>query len=108
MSQGHTVLSANNLSAEPRLAYPTMVNIVSERSSCVICGIRSTSTLNCLQTKTFAVRAQFTHYSNSIRDILFLFHMPGVGLLVVAKVLKRSVIRHSENALNISKSHLSK
>lgn len=65
MSQGHTVLSANNLSAEPRLAYPTMVNIVSERSSCVICGIRSTSTLNCLQTKTFAFRAQFTHYSNS-------------------------------------------
>lgn len=65
MSQGHTVLSANSLSAEPRLASPTMVNIVSERSSCVICGIRSTSSLDCLQTKTSAVRARFTHHSFS-------------------------------------------
>lgn len=47
MSQGHTVRSANSLSAGLRLAATTMVNIVSERSSRMICGIRSTSTFSC-------------------------------------------------------------
>lgn len=99
MSQGHTVLSANSLSAEPRLASPTMVNIVSERSSCVICGIVCKLRHLLLGLDSHIIR---------FRDILFLFHLPGVGQLVVPKVVKRSVIWHSENALNISKSHLCK
>lgn len=53
--------SANCLSAELLLACQTMANIVSERSSCVICGIRSISTVNCLQIITSAVRGQFAH-----------------------------------------------